>query len=91
MASTSKEKDSAELKFKPSFISKLIQYHLKQNQSNIKVNPKDISVEMFAELLRLFVVETVERISAQAQSEGVEICQIEHLEKILPQLLLDFS
>ena len=43
------------------------------------------------ELLRLFVQEAVSRAGNLAHLEGFDEIRSEHLEKILPQLLLDFA
>ncbi|XP_042502060.1 protein MHF2 homolog [Macadamia integrifolia] len=48
------------------------------------------ALKLSSELLRLFITEAVQRAATIAEAEGV--CKIEtnHLERILPQLLLDF-
>nr|XP_033777151.1 centromere protein X-like [Geotrypetes seraphini] len=42
------------------------------------------------EMLKVFVQEAAARAARQAQSEDVPTVDLEHLEKVLPQLLLDF-
>ena len=44
----------------------------------------------FTKLMELFIQEAIERSSQQADIESMEHVDIDHLEKILPQLLLDF-
>ena len=46
---------------------------------------------MTTDMLRLYVVEAASRASSQANCEGSTVAELEHLEKILPQFLLDFS
>ena len=45
---------------------------------------------MTTEMLRLYVVEAASRASSQAKCEGSTVVELEHLEKILPQFLMDF-
>ena len=46
---------------------------------------------MTSKMLRIYVVEAASRASSQAKCEGSTVVELEHLEKILPQLLLDFA
>lgn len=58
-----------------------------------RAKPPSLSVsatKLSAELLRLFTVEAVRRAAEYATSEGQSLVTPEHIEKILPQLLLDF-
>ncbi|XP_068510699.1 centromere protein X isoform X1 [Anas acuta] len=48
------------------------------------------ALRLTAELLKVFVREAAARAARQAQAEDVENVNIEHVEKVLPQLLLDF-
>uniref|UniRef100_A0A8C1W7G3 Centromere protein X n=1 Tax=Cyprinus carpio TaxID=7962 RepID=A0A8C1W7G3_CYPCA len=48
------------------------------------------AVILVAELLKVFVEEATRRAVKQADSEDCDTIDIEHFEKILPQLLLDF-
>ncbi|XP_023794771.1 centromere protein X [Cyanistes caeruleus] len=45
---------------------------------------------LLAELLKVFVREAAARAARQAQAEDLKKVDTEHLEKVLPQLLLDF-
>uniref|UniRef100_A0A4W6G1D6 Centromere protein X n=1 Tax=Lates calcarifer TaxID=8187 RepID=A0A4W6G1D6_LATCA len=45
---------------------------------------------LMAEMLKIFVEEAAVRSQKQAESEDCDEVEIEHFEKILPQLLLDF-
>lgn len=43
-----------------------------------------------AEFLRIFVIEAAVRGVSQAQAEDLDVVDVDQLEKVLPQLLLDF-
>ncbi|KAG6633219.1 protein MHF2 homolog isoform X1 [Carya illinoinensis] len=48
------------------------------------------ALKLSCELLRIFVTEAVQRAATIAEAEGVSKIEATHLERILPQLLLDF-
>ncbi|XP_019185033.1 PREDICTED: centromere protein X [Ipomoea nil] len=48
------------------------------------------ALKLSCELLRVFVAEAVQRAAAIAEAEGTHRIEATHLERILPQLLLDF-
>ncbi|KAG2186571.1 hypothetical protein INT44_002795 [Umbelopsis vinacea] len=51
------------------------------------------AIQLSTELLRIFTVEAVHRAVDEANKDaggGSQTLQVEHLEKILPQLMLDF-
>ncbi|KAK3014842.1 hypothetical protein RJ639_008769 [Escallonia herrerae] len=48
------------------------------------------ALKLSCELLRVFVAEAIQRASTIAEAEGVSKIEATHLERILPQLLLDF-
>ncbi|CAK9858938.1 unnamed protein product [Sphagnum jensenii] len=48
------------------------------------------ALKLSCELLRLFVCEAVQRVAIIAEGEGLPTIEGTHLERILPQLLLDF-
>ncbi|KAL5717932.1 FANCM-MHF complex subunit Mhf2 [Ranunculus cassubicifolius] len=48
------------------------------------------ALKLSCELLRSFIAEAVHRAAAIAEAEGVSKIEPTHLERILPQLLLDF-
>lgn len=83
------DESSESVRFSTEFVAKLIKKSLKDS-STTKLLTKDTSTEICAELLRVFAVEACTRASNQAVSEGSSLCDVEHVEKILPQLLLDF-
>ncbi|XP_051217866.1 protein MHF2 homolog isoform X2 [Lolium perenne] len=48
------------------------------------------ALQVSCELLRMFVAEAVQRCAVIAEAEGTTIIEPTHLERVLPQLLLDF-
>ncbi|KAH7858649.1 hypothetical protein Vadar_026261 [Vaccinium darrowii] len=48
------------------------------------------ALKLSCELLRVFVTEAVERAATIAEAEGASKIEATHLERVLPQLLLDF-
>ncbi|KAJ4756374.1 Centromere protein X [Rhynchospora pubera] len=48
------------------------------------------ALKVSCELLRLFVAEAIQRAALIAEAEGIDIIEPTHLERVLPQLLLDF-
>jgi centromere protein X len=48
------------------------------------------ALKLSCELLKSFVSEAVQRAAIIAEAEGMEKIEATHLERILPQLLLDF-
>ena len=76
-----------ETKFKKETIKQVS----KLNFKNEKTKFNNESLLLTTEMLRVYVLEAAHRAAYQAKSEGSESVQLEHLEKILPQLLLDFN
>ncbi|XP_046662366.1 centromere protein X-like isoform X2 [Homalodisca vitripennis] len=54
-----------------------------------KTRVTDEATQMVAEVTSLAVVEAVLRAGKQAKAEGSSVIQAGHLEKIIPQLILD--
>uniref|UniRef100_H2Y0F9 Centromere protein X n=1 Tax=Ciona intestinalis TaxID=7719 RepID=H2Y0F9_CIOIN len=75
--------------FSSEFAVKLLEKHF-TDQNSTKISTKDGTGRKCAELLSVFVAEAASRAAKQAENEDAAICEIEHVEKILPQLLLDF-
>ncbi|GAB4860579.1 FANCM-MHF complex subunit Mhf2 [Ancistrocladus abbreviatus] len=48
------------------------------------------ALKLSSELLRVFVTEAIQRAATIADAEGLTRIEATHLERILPQLLLDF-
>jgi len=70
----------------PSTVKKLLSQHWKGEDACLTTE----SAALTAELLRIFVVEATARSIACAKTAGKETVETEDLEKVLPQLLLDF-
>ena len=47
-------------------------------------------LSLTTEMLRIYTLEAAHRAAAQAKAEGGSEVEVEHIQKILPQLLLDF-
>ncbi|KAL8111574.1 protein MHF2 homolog [Apium graveolens] len=60
------------------------------SKKNRATSANSNALKLSCELLRLFVTEAVQRAAAIAEAEGASKIQATHLERILPQLLLDF-
>ena len=52
---------------------------------------KDDAAAASAELVRLFVAELIHRAAAVAKAEGDDVVDGTHLERVLPQMLLDYG
>uniref|UniRef100_A0A2N9FIG0 Centromere protein X n=1 Tax=Fagus sylvatica TaxID=28930 RepID=A0A2N9FIG0_FAGSY len=48
------------------------------------------AIKLSCELFRIFITEAVQRAATIAEAEGASKIEATHLERILPQLLLDF-
>ncbi|GMY21671.1 protein MHF2 homolog isoform X2 [Fagus crenata] len=48
------------------------------------------AIKLSCELFRIFITEAVQRAATTAEAEGASRIEATHLERILPQLLLDF-
>ncbi|KAH9494864.1 hypothetical protein Btru_015861 [Bulinus truncatus] len=71
--------------FKKKTVSAVLEQHFKDKKVTVKGNALILATEMF----RIFVKEALSRAADQAKNEGDRGVTIDHLEKILPQLLLD--
>ncbi|XP_066497553.1 centromere protein X [Hoplias malabaricus] len=76
----------SEIKFKKETVSKLLTLYFKDD----KTRASHDAVVLMAEMLKIFVVEAARRALKQAENEDSTVVDLEHIEKILPQLLLDF-
>ncbi|XP_064623293.1 centromere protein X-like [Lineus longissimus] len=77
---------SQKVQFKQETISKLLNLHFKDEKTKVSTD----AAIMASEVTRIFVAEAILRSSKRAQNESSNIINIDHFEKILPQLLLDF-
>ncbi|XP_051244966.1 centromere protein X isoform X1 [Dicentrarchus labrax] len=76
----------AEIGFKKETVSKLLSSFFKEDKTRLGGD----AVLLMTEMLKVFVQEAAVRSQKQAESEDCDQVDIEHFEKILPQLLLDF-
>ncbi|XP_056263014.1 centromere protein X [Pseudoliparis swirei] len=76
----------AEVGFKKETISKLLLSFFKEDKTRLSGD----ATLLMTELLKIFVQEAAVRSLKQAESEDCDQVDVEHFEKILPQLLLDF-
>ncbi|KAB5554110.1 hypothetical protein PHYPO_G00046400 [Pangasianodon hypophthalmus] len=72
--------------FKKETVSKLLMLFFKDDKTKVSND----TVSLMAEMLRIFVIEATRRAIKQAENEDCLGVDLEHVEKILPQLLLDF-
>lgn len=74
----------------PSFRTKTIEQLLRAKwQENTKITGDGL--KLTTEYFRLFIVEALQRAAHYAKEEGLSQIEPEHIEKVLPQLLLDFA
>ena len=72
---------------KTELISKLLKHFLPDDRAT---RLSSDMIKLFTELIFLFVQQALTRTIQQASSEGTVQVDVQHLEKILLQLLLDF-
>ncbi|XP_057570049.1 centromere protein X isoform X3 [Hippopotamus amphibius kiboko] len=72
--------------FRKELVSKLLHLHFKDDKTKVSGD----ALQLTAELLKIFVVEAAIRSIRQAKAEDLARVDVEQLEKVLPQLLLDF-
>jgi len=75
--------------FRSSTIKALLEQSIAENSGEQKMDLSNEVVDLVAEYLRCVVIEATQRSAAVAGDEGT--IDETHLEKILPQLLLDIS
>ncbi|CAI9568444.1 unnamed protein product [Staurois parvus] len=80
------ESDEEAAGFPKDLVSKLLYLYLEEGKTKVSSD----ALLVMAELLNVFVHETAARAARQAKSEDLLEVDIEQVEKILPQLLLDF-
>ncbi|XP_068007474.1 centromere protein X isoform X2 [Melanerpes formicivorus] len=71
--------------FKKETVDRLLHLHFRDSRTRVNGDAQ----LLMAELLKVFV-RAAARATRQAQAEDLAKVDIEHLEKVLPQLLLDF-
>ncbi|RLV92089.1 hypothetical protein DV515_00013907 [Chloebia gouldiae] len=67
-------------------VDRLLRLHFRDGRTRVNADAQ----LLVAELLKVFVREAAARAARQAQAEDLKKVDTEHLEKALPQLLLDF-
>ncbi|XP_032175394.1 centromere protein X [Mustela erminea] len=67
-------------------VSELLRAHFTDSKTKVGGD----ALWLMAELLKIFVVEAAVRSARQAQAEDLTLVDVDQLEKVLPQLLLDF-
>ncbi|XP_042822297.1 centromere protein X isoform X1 [Panthera tigris] len=72
--------------FRKELVGKLLQLHFKDDKTKVSGD----ALRLVAELLKIFAVEAAIRSVRQAQAEDLALVDVDQLEKVLPQLLLDF-
>lgn len=81
------DSNSTKALFKESTVTKLLQEHF--GNPKTKLNAEGSA--LVTEYLGLFVKEIISRAERQAKTEGDSQVEGSHLEKVIPQILLDFS
>lgn len=71
---------------KTELITKLLKHFLPEDKSRLSAD----MVKLFTELVFVFVTQAFTRTIRQASLEGTIQVDVQHLEKVLMQLLLDF-
>lgn len=72
---------------KTELITKLLKHFLPEEKS---IRLSSDMIKLFTELIFIFIYQAFTRTIQQASSDGTIQVDIEHLEKIILQLLLDF-
>ncbi|XP_054149132.1 centromere protein X [Melozone crissalis] len=72
--------------FRKDTVDRLLRLHFRDGRTRVNADAQ----LLMAELLQVFVREAAARAARQAQAEDLNNVDIEQLEKVLPQLLLDF-
>uniref|UniRef100_A0A8P4K007 Centromere protein X n=1 Tax=Dicentrarchus labrax TaxID=13489 RepID=A0A8P4K007_DICLA len=80
----------AEIGFKKETVSKLLSSFFKEDKTRRKCTYPTDCLMMHLLICCLIFPEAAVRSQKQAESEDCDQVDIEHFEKILPQLLLDF-
>ncbi|XP_003217344.1 centromere protein X [Anolis carolinensis] len=78
--------ESARSDFKKETVNKLLQLYFKDDKTRVSGD----ALLLMAEMLKVFVQEAAARGARQAETEDLTKVEVEHVEKVLPQLLLDF-
>ena len=85
------QEDAPSCDTKAKFAKETIDQLSKTQFKNEKTKFAGDALIMTTEMMRIYVIEAAHRAAYQTKSEGSQTVQLEHIEKILPQFLLDFS
>ncbi|KAM9222401.1 centromere protein X [Leptosomus discolor] len=80
------ERESRAGGFRKETVDRLLRLHFRDGRTRVSGDAQ----LLMAEMLRVFVREAAARAARQAQAEELGEVELEHVEKVLPQLLLDF-
>ncbi|KAK1799210.1 hypothetical protein P4O66_007459, partial [Electrophorus voltai] len=77
--------DSTELEivFKKETVSKVLTMFFKDEKTKVSSD----AVNLMTEMLKIFAVEATRRSMKQAENEDCDVVDLEHVEKILPELV----
>jgi len=75
---------------KVAFNDRTIEALIKLSFKNEKTKTSGDAISMMSELLKVHSLELLSRSAEQAKKEGSDLVKLEHLEKVLPQFMLDF-
>jgi hypothetical protein len=73
-----------------SFKNDVIKEALRSYFINTKTKISDDAVELMTELTKVLVVESSVRAAKQASLQNKNVVTLDHMESVLPQLMLDF-
>ena len=73
------------------FSEKFIKEYLSSHQDDKSIGINATALKLMAELVELMVTEGANRTVQQAKEENSDTVTLQHLEKILPQFMLDLS
>ena len=76
---------------KTKFVKETIDQISKLHFTSERTKYNSDALLMTTDMIRLYVLEAAHRAAHQAKSEGAANVELEHVEKILPHFLLDFS
>ncbi|KAI4467749.1 centromere protein x [Holotrichia oblita] len=77
-------------KINSNFRPALIQECLKLNLTNSKTKISNDAVDLMNKIAKILTIEALMRATSLAKSEGKPYVHLDHVELILPQLMLDF-
>ncbi|XP_052664036.1 centromere protein X [Harpia harpyja] len=80
------ERDGHAGGFRKETVDRLLRLHFRDGRTRVNGDAQ----LLMAEMLNVFVREAAARAARQAQAEDLEKVDLEQVEKVLPQLLLDF-